>query len=47
MKKKDTDAQILLEKRHRNYSSKKDGEMIRVSITSEIKKMKRAETLEN
>lgn len=46
MRKKENEEQILMEKRKRNYSSKKDGESIRKNITSEINKLKRAETIE-
>ena len=46
MRKKENEEQILMEKRKRNYSSKKDGENVRKSITNEISKLKRAETIE-
>ena len=46
MRKKENEEQILMEKRKRNYSSKKDGESLRKNITSEINKLKRAETIE-
>jgi len=46
MKKKENDEQLIMEKRKRNYSSKKVGEHLRKSITTQISKLKRAETVE-